>query len=58
MDARKAVNRVKATLDKRRGPVRKDQATAPIVGALRDYWARDMLTFAIPAHDGGRGPAV
>jgi arginine/lysine/ornithine decarboxylase len=56
MDAKKAVNRVKATLDKRRGPARKDQGTAPIVDALRDYWARDMLTFAIPAHNGGRGP--
>src|SRR3954447_13330705 len=56
MDPKKAVNRVKATLDKRRGPVNKDQDTAPIVDALRDYWARDMLTFGIPAHNGGRGP--
>jgi len=56
MDAKKAVNRVTATLDKRRGPARNDQATAPIVDALRDHWARDMLTFAIPARNGGRGP--
>src|SRR3954452_852889 len=56
MDAKKTVNRVKATLEQRRGPARKDQETAPIVDALRDYWARDMLTFGIPAHNGGRGP--
>src|SRR3954463_15973012 len=24
---------------------------------MRDYWDRGMLTFAIPAHNGGRGPA-
>src|SRR3954449_13265343 len=56
MDAKKTVNRVKATLEQRRGPARKDQETAPIVDALRDFWARDMLTFGIPAHNGGRGP--
>src|SRR2546423_7350222 len=24
---------------------------------MRAYWERDMLTFSIPAHNGGRGPA-
>src|SRR4051812_8822107 len=24
---------------------------------MRDYWDRGMLTFSIPAHNGGRGPA-
>jgi arginine decarboxylase len=41
---------------KREGPVRKDQAAAPIADAMRDYWERGMLTFSIPAHNGGRGP--
>src|SRR3954464_6215334 len=54
---KKTVNRVKASLDKRKGPARKDQEAAPIADAIRDYWDRGMLTFGIPAHDGGRGPA-
>jgi arginine decarboxylase len=37
--------------------VRKDQDAAPIADAMRDYWDRGMLTFSIPAHNGGRGPA-
>src|SRR3954469_6136841 len=53
---KKAVNRVKASLDQRRGPVEKDQSGAPIADAIGAYWERDMLTFAIPAHNGGRGP--
>src|SRR3982074_1082967 len=24
---------------------------------MRDFWDREMLTFSIPAHNGGRGPA-
>jgi arginine/lysine/ornithine decarboxylase len=52
----KTVNRVKAGLEKRRGPVRAEQDTAPIVDAVRAYWERDTLTFGIPAHNGGRGP--
>src|SRR3954454_12931569 len=54
---RKAANRVKGRIDQRQGPVRKDQGTAPIADAIRDYWERGMLTFGIPAHNGGRGPA-
>src|SRR4051794_14502838 len=53
----KTVNRVKAKLEERRSPVEKDQATVPIADAMRAYWERDMLSFAIPAHCGGRGPA-
>src|SRR3954469_12443200 len=53
---KKAVNRVKASLDQRRGPVEKDQSGTPIADAIGAYWERDMLTFAIPAHNGGRGP--
>jgi arginine/lysine/ornithine decarboxylase len=37
--------------------VKKSQDAVPIADAMRDYWARGMLTFAIPAHTGGRGPA-
>src|SRR3954470_18753519 len=54
---KKTVNRVKASLDKRKGPARKEQDAAPIADAIRDYWERGMLTFGIPAHNGGRGPA-
>src|SRR3954452_6182567 len=54
---KKAINRVKSSLDKRKGPARKDQAAAPVADAIRDYWDRGMLTFGIPAHNGGRGPA-
>src|SRR3954449_11111017 len=54
---KKAVNKVKASVEKRRGPVRKDQDAVPIADAMRDYWERGMLTFGIPAHNGGRGPA-
>src|SRR4051794_41827211 len=52
---KKTVNRVKASLDKRKGPARKEQDAAPIADAIRDYWKRGMLTFGIPAHNGGRG---
>jgi arginine decarboxylase len=53
----KMTNRVKAKLEERRSPVEKDQETVPIADAMKAYWDRDMLSFAIPAHNGGRGPA-
>src|SRR3954463_659134 len=53
---KKTVNRLKASLEQRRGPVEKDQSAAPIADAIGAYWERDMLSFAIPAHNGGRGP--
>jgi arginine decarboxylase len=43
-------------LQQRRGPVEKDQSAAPISDAVGAYWERDMLSFAIPAHNGRRGP--
>jgi arginine/lysine/ornithine decarboxylase len=52
----KAARRVQAQVDKRKGPVHKDQGTSPIADAMRAYWDREMLTFGIPAHSGGRGP--
>src|SRR3954449_8199315 len=54
--AKKAVNQVKDALAKREGPVKKDQSTVPLADAMREYWDRDILTFSIPAHNGGRGP--
>lgn len=33
------------------------QEAAPIADAMRSYWEREMLSFSIPAHSGGRGPA-
>src|SRR5215212_355370 len=53
----KLKNKTKATLEARTSPVSKDQSTVPIADALRDYWKRGMLTFSIPAHNGGRGVA-
>src|SRR3954447_4829760 len=60
MDAvspRKAANRVRTLLRKQEGPARADQATAPLADAIADYWSKDRLSFSIPAHSGGRGPA-
>src|SRR3954465_7028570 len=54
---KKAVNKVKTAVEGREGPVRKEQDAVPIADAMRDYWDRGMLTFSIPAHNGGRGPA-
>src|SRR3954466_6481217 len=54
---KKRVNRVKSKLRALEGPARKDQDAAPIADAIHDFWDRGMLTFSIPAHTGGRGPA-
>src|SRR3954454_4407112 len=55
--AKKALNQVKDALAKRDGPAKKDQSTVPLADGIREYGDRDILTFAIPAHNGGRGPA-
>ena len=52
--ARKALNRIKARMERRHSPVRRDQATSPLLDAIRDYQHRDALSFSIPAHAGGR----
>src|SRR4051794_13247048 len=54
---KRAANRVKSAIHEREGPVRRDQDAVPIADAMRAFWERDMLTFSIPAHAGGRGPA-
>src|SRR3954469_19831985 len=54
---KKAVNQLKATMDRRQGPAEKSQDAVPIADAMQDYWDRGMLPFTIPAHNGGRGPA-
>src|SRR4051794_31276678 len=54
--AKKAVNKVKASLRGRHGAASKDQSTSPVADAIAQFWQRDVLTFAIPAHNGGRGP--
>jgi arginine/lysine/ornithine decarboxylase len=51
---RKTVNRFKTRLERRHSPVRHDQSTVPMADAIRDYWHREALSFAIPAHGGGR----
>src|SRR4051794_9669812 len=55
--AKKAVNRIKTAVRKWEGPARKDQSTVPLADAMAEYWKRDIVTFSIPAHNGGRGPA-
>jgi arginine decarboxylase len=52
--ARKALNRLKTRLERRRSPASKDQGTSPFGDAIRDYWHREALSFSIPAHAGGR----
>src|SRR3954447_25592148 len=53
---KKAANRVRAGVAKRRGPAEADQTATPIADAIDAFWQDDRLTFAIPAHTGGRGP--
>src|SRR5256885_7267547 len=55
--AKKSINKIKGALTTRQSPVQKDQSTVPLADAIRAYWEQDMLTFSIPAHNGGRGPA-
>jgi arginine decarboxylase len=54
---KKAVNQLKATIERRQGPANKSQDAVPIADAMQAFWDRGMLTFTIPAHNGGRGPA-
>jgi arginine decarboxylase len=55
---KKTLNRAKDSLKRRsESPVEADQSRSPIADAIEAYWERDMLTFCIPAHNGGRGPA-
>src|SRR5437588_10230302 len=55
--AKKAINRVKGAVKAHEGPVEKDQSKSPVADAIRAFWEKDTLTFSIPAHNGGRGPA-
>ena len=55
--AQKIVTKISAKLEQRKSPVEKDQSTVPFVDAMRAYHERGMLSFGIPAHSGGRGPA-
>lgn len=55
VDGMKQRNEAKADEEARRGPVEGGADDAPIGGAIRDFWARDALSLAIPAHRGGRG---
>jgi arginine decarboxylase len=53
---KKVLNRANATKERRaHSPVRSSQDTVPIADAIEAYWKRDMVSFAIPAHHGGRG---
>jgi arginine/lysine/ornithine decarboxylase len=52
----KRLNRIKTRARQSHSPARRSQDAAPIADAMRAYRERDMLSFAIPAHSGGRGP--
>src|SRR4051812_18021934 len=54
---KKAANRLKTVVRKRLGPAEADQSTSPFADAMDAYWEADRLSFAIPAHSGGRGTA-
>jgi arginine/lysine/ornithine decarboxylase len=53
----KAITKMSAKLESRKSPVTKDQDAVPIADAMAAFHARDTLSFGIPAHNGGRGPA-
>src|SRR3954454_1791982 len=54
---KRAANRVKTAMRQRQSPARHDQDATPIADAMRAFHRRGMLSFSIPAHGGGRGPA-
>lgn len=51
----KSLNIAKAKLEQVRGPARKREDAAPVVDAIRAYYADESYAFAIPAHKSGRG---
>jgi arginine/lysine/ornithine decarboxylase len=55
--AAKTIRRIRSSLERRQGPARKDPGAVPIADAMEAYWERDTVSFAIPAHSGGRGPS-
>jgi arginine decarboxylase len=56
VEAAKERNEAEAQARAEGGPARMSQDAAPIADALRNYWERDILSFGVPAHQGGRGP--
>src|SRR4051795_12167762 len=54
---KRAANRVKTAMRQRQSPARHDKDATPIADAMRAFGERDMVSFSIPAHGGGRGPA-
>src|SRR3954452_22667511 len=54
--AQKFLTKLSAKREERKSPVSKDQESVPIADAMRAYQERGMLSFAITAHSGFRGP--
>lgn len=54
--AKKLKAKLDAKLEERKSPVTKDPETVPIGDALDAFHERNILSFGIPAHNGGRGP--
>ena len=55
VDAAREKNEERAEEEFREGPVVPEPDRAPIGDAIADFWARDGLSLAIPAHRGGAG---
>ena len=55
VDQAREKNAEKAEREAEEGPVRGGQDDAPIVTAIRDFYDRDALSLAIPAHRAGLG---
>ena len=55
VDAARERNEERAEEEFREGPVVPEPDRAPIGDAIADFWARDGLSLAIPAHRGGAG---
>src|SRR4051794_34814230 len=51
----KKINSAKAKIEQVRGPATKRPETAPVLDAIRAFYADESYAFAIPAHKGGRG---
>jgi arginine/lysine/ornithine decarboxylase len=52
---KKTLNSAKAKLEQAAGPARKSQHAAPVIDAIRNWYAEESHAFAIPAHKGGSG---
>src|SRR4051812_35900695 len=53
----KKINSAKAKIEQVRGPATKRPETAPVLDAIRAFYADESYAFPTPPHRGGRAPA-